>query len=371
MQIARATLETARAYRAFGQLPRVGNPVLSVRAMIGKPDDPAATYSASLGLPLDVSGRRRAWQREASFVEREAEAQFAAAQNEVRSAAREAFIDTALRSELVRVAVANSEIANEFLQKVQARFAAHAATALDVALSERDYAESVAQVANAQAVLAESRGRLRQRLDLAPDEPIEAAPLAPPTLPQLDLARAIELAQTRRKEPAAFAAGAERFRSSDKRLRREAVAPLVLGGEYEAQGNNDTQSTGGLHLNTELPFVFRNQGERAVARGQAALEDVRAGLSARQVAREAVVTFQELEAALREFAALDGGATPAAERALSMTMTMLDAGAVDYFRVLNAREMAFALRARRVEALRVAWLRRIGLERALGGLDIQ
>jgi outer membrane protein TolC len=187
---------------------------------------------------------------------------------------------------------------------------------------------------------------------------------------ELDLARAIELAQTRRKEPAAFAAGADRFRASDKRLRREAVAPLVLGGEYEAQGDTHTQSTGGVHVNTELPFLFRNQGERAVARGQAELADVRAGLAARQVAREAVVTFQELEAALREFEALDTGATPAAERALSMTMEMLDAGAVDYFRVLNAREMAFELRARRVEALRVAWRRRIGLERALGGLDI-
>jgi outer membrane protein TolC len=371
LQTARVALKAARAYRAFGHLPRIGNPTLGLRAMFGKPDDPAATYSASLGLPLDVSGRRRSWQREASFVEREAEAQLLAVQNEVRSEARDAFIDTSLSSELVRVAVANSEVAREFLQRVQARFAANAATALDVALSERDYAESMARVANAQAVLAESRGRLRQRLDLAADEPIEAAPLSPPGLPpELNLARAIELARAQRKEPAAFAAGAERFRAADKRLRRETVAPLVVGGEYEAQGNTNTQSSGGVHVIAELPFVFRNQGERAVARGQAELAHVRAGLSTRQVTREAVVTFQQLQAALQEFEALDGQATPAAERALSMTMEMLDAGAVDYFRLLNAREMAFELRARRVEALRVAWRRRIGLERALGSLEI-
>ena len=52
-----------------------------------------------------------------------------------------------------------------------------------------------------------------------------------------------------------------------------------------------------------------------------------------------------------------------------MTMEMLDAGAVDYFRLLNARQSAFALRSRRVEALRAAWRLRIALERAVGGLE--
>ncbi|HEX6239593.1 MAG TPA: hypothetical protein VFZ61_01820, partial [Polyangiales bacterium] len=35
---ARASLEAARAYRTYGTMPRVGNPVLSVRAMVGRPD---------------------------------------------------------------------------------------------------------------------------------------------------------------------------------------------------------------------------------------------------------------------------------------------------------------------------------------------
>jgi outer membrane protein TolC len=52
-----------------------------------------------------------------------------------------------------------------------------------------------------------------------------------------------------------------------------------------------------------------------------------------------------------------------------MVHTMLDAGVVDYFRVLTARSSAFALRSRRVEALREAWLGRIALERAMGGWE--
>ena len=52
-----------------------------------------------------------------------------------------------------------------------------------------------------------------------------------------------------------------------------------------------------------------------------------------------------------------------------MVQTMLDAGVVDYFRLLAARSSAFQLRSRRVEALREAWLCRIALERAIGGWE--
>src|SRR5689334_11675166 len=45
VQMAQASLEAARAYRAYGQMPRVGNPILNLRAMVGRPDQSAATYS--------------------------------------------------------------------------------------------------------------------------------------------------------------------------------------------------------------------------------------------------------------------------------------------------------------------------------------
>src|SRR5689334_3396962 len=85
VRAAQAELEASRAYRAFGQVPRLANPHLNVRAMIGEPDDPAATYSVLLGFPIDVSGRRRAWRKEASWAEHEAEANLAMVQNEARA----------------------------------------------------------------------------------------------------------------------------------------------------------------------------------------------------------------------------------------------------------------------------------------------
>jgi outer membrane protein TolC len=114
--------------------------------------------------------------------------------------------------------------------------------------------------------------------------------------------------------------------------------------------------------------LLRNQGERAQMKAQGNVLALDSELTKRRVAREAMNTFLLLEVALAELAAIEREATPAAEQALAMTNEMLEAGAIDYFRLLNARESAFLLRARRVETLRAAWRQRIALERALGGL---
>jgi len=370
VQAATASLEASRAYRAFGSMSRVGNPIVNLRAMVGRPDDTAATYAVQLGIPFDMSGRRRAWSKEAIWVEREAEARLLVIKNEARAVARDAFIDVALSQQNERVALDNAEIAREFLSRVRARFDARAATALDVALSERDYAESVAATARARGLLVEARGRLRQVLDLPPDDGVETAPLEPPRLPEgLTAERAIALAIERRRDPAVYRAGADRAKVAEVRLRRESVAPVVAFGEAEAQGNTNTKKSLGVGLSSELPIFLRNQGERAVTRAQGNVLTIEGALSERAVGREAFVTFQQLEAALAELSAIEQNATPAAEQALSMTMELLDAGAVDYFRLLNARQSAFALRSRRVEALRAAWRLRIALERAVGGLE--
>lgn len=370
VQMALASLEAARAYRAFGTMPRVGNPILNVRAMVGRPDQSAATYSVTLGLPFDVSGRRRAYRSEATWVEREAEAQLAVAQNEARSEAREAFVDAALGAELERVALGNAEVAHDFSARVKARFDAKAATALDVALSQRDAAESTAAVAHARGELVEARGRLRQLLDLAPEASLETAPLPGLRMPKdLSVERAIELALAQRRDPQALDAAAERTRAADERLRRDVIAPLVFSGEYEAQANKNTQTTGGVAVGSELPLILRNQAERAQMKAQGSVFALDSALTKRRVAREAMNTFLRLENSLLELEAIERDATPAAEQALAMTNEMLEAGAIDYFRLLNARESAFLLRARRVETLRAAWHQRIALERALGGLS--
>jgi outer membrane protein TolC len=365
-----AEREVALAYRSFGQTSRVGNPVLNLRAMIGEPDDPAATYAVLFGLPFDVAGRRKAWRKEARFVAEEAEALLLAARNDVRAGARAAYAEVATADAAAEVAEESAATARELLRSIEARVAARAATALDLSMSETQYAEAESNVARARRALIDAETTFRHVLGLPGQAPDDVLPLAKPSMPDgLSSEGALARALRRRQEVAAFTNQRERWRAADSRLRAEAVAPLTAGFEAERQGNHQANSTVGGSVSVELPIAWRNQGERAVAKQQSGVAEVERDLVAQAITREVLGSYQRLETALGELEALEQRAVPAADRTLRMVDTLLESGAIDYFRVLSARRDAFTLRARRVDALREAWLSRIALERAIGGLE--
>lgn len=369
LRTAAARQKTAEAYRTFGTLPPVGNPVVGVRAMVGRPDDPAATYGLLIGLPFDVGGRRRAWRGEARFIAEVALAELEVARNDVRADVRAAYADVALAEAARKVAMESTETARELFDRVNARLAANAATALDVAQAEAQFAEAQADLANAEGRLVEAQDRFRQLLDLPPDRVVSVQPLPEVSVPSLGVEAAVARALSQRRELAVWTSTRERFRAADSRLRAEAVGPLTAAFEAEAQGNQRTNKSVGASVNFELPIVFRNQGERAVAKGEADAAAISRELTEHAITREVVTAYKRLDTALAELAALDRRAIPAAERTLAMVRTMLDSGAVDYFRLLTARANAFALRSRRVEAIRDAWMSRIALARATGSWE--
>jgi len=367
---ATAQLETANAYRTFGTMPRAGNPFVLGRAMIGVPDQQAATYSVAVGVPFDLAGKRPAWRREAGSIVAQAEARLDAAKNDVRANVRSAYVQLAMAHAALIVAGQTADIAQELLAKVQARLDADATTALDLALTESQYAEAVANQARTQRAVVEAQKLFRESVGLAYDAQVEVESLPIPSLPEgLTVELAVQRARTHRKEAAIWARENERWRHADRRLRAEAWAPASVQFETESQANRNTKHTIGAAAALELPVVFRNQGERAVARGEANAANVQREITEQAIDREASSTYRALEAALLELATIDARALPAAERTLAMVQIMLEAGVVDYFRLLTARSGAFALRTRRVEALREAWFARIALERAMGGWD--
>jgi cobalt-zinc-cadmium efflux system outer membrane protein len=369
LRSAQTAREVALAYRAFGHMPRVGNPQVNLRAMIGRPDDPAATYAVMFGLPFDIAGRRKAWRSEARFIADEAEALLAATRNDVRTDARFAYAELATARAAESVAAESAATALELFRSVKARFEAHAATALDLSLSETQQAETESDLARARRAVVDAQTGFRQALGLPLEAPTEVVPLAHPRMPErLSSEAAVALALDQRRETAAWASQRERWRAADARLRAEAVAPLTAGIEAERQGNRQPNSSVGASVNVELPVAWRNQGERAVARQQSSAAELERELVEQAITREVVGSYQRLEIALTELAALEQRAVPAAERTLEMIGVMLQSGAINYFRVLSARRDAFALRARRVETLREAWRSRIALERAVGGL---
>ncbi|MET0342277.1 MAG: TolC family protein [Polyangiales bacterium] len=266
-----AARDTARAYQTFSRMPRAGNPTFNLRAMIGKPDDPAATYGAVLGLPFDVSGKRRAWRGESRRILDEAEARLWAARNDVRAEAREAYAQAVVAERAHVLAEETAATARELYERVKARLAAHAATALDLTLSESQYAETQANLQRARRTKVEAQNSLRQVLDLPPDAPVVVGDLDVPVMPDgITTEQAVTRALAERRELTALDNERERWRAADARLRAEAIGPMTANLEFERQGNTNPRSTVGASMGWELPFVQRNQGERAVARGQAA-----------------------------------------------------------------------------------------------------
>jgi cobalt-zinc-cadmium efflux system outer membrane protein len=359
---ARARLDEAQSRRAYGEVPVVGNPQVGLRAMVGVPDVPAATWALVVGVPFDVGGARGRRREEAGLGVREAEALVEVAQNEARHRARVAWVDLGIAEEALRIAAARVETAAEVLRRVQARAGAQAATALDVALAERESATAYAERAVAARDRETASGRLRDALDLGPSEAIAAPPPPPPELPGGTASAAVARSAGALAEPRAFAYAASRLRASASRLRAEAVSPLLLSGEVEWQGY--TQSSVGVSAQWALPVARTAQGERAEALAGARTAALEGELRARALGREAAAAFEALRYASEELRALDADAVPAAERALALTESLSESGAVEFFRVLSARQELATARNRRLQALREAWRARLDLDRA-------
>jgi cobalt-zinc-cadmium efflux system outer membrane protein len=135
-----------------------------------------------------------------------------------------------------------------------------------------------------------------------------------------------------------------------------------VAGELEWQGYNQTSV--GASVQWSLPVAQSAQGDRAVARAQAAAADVERDLAGRAAAREAATAWAALGHALDELSTLDERVLPTQARTLALTEALFQAGAVDLFRVLLARQERVAAQLRRLEALRAAWQARIELDRA-------
>ncbi len=369
VRAAMAALDVARAGRVFGQVPVVGNPILGVLMLPGYPDFGAYTMTASLGIPLDVSGRRSRYRAEVGHDIAAAEARLDAVRSRAASEARQAYVDLVTTRSEVDIQRARLAAAESIEAVVRARVDAGAATAVDQALVERERAEAEADLAEANRRRTAADGALRRTLDLTPTEALPLSPLERPTpLSPVERTQAGPRAQRQRRDVSALERGAARWVASDDRLRAGAIAPLVLGleGQQVATSSNDLGSSLGASVRWELPLAQRAQGERAVAQAEASGLRVQAVLLRRQVDRDVATAAEGLDAALAELDALTGRALPAAERLVAATEASWAAGALDIFRVLTARRDLLSVRARILTATRASWRARIEYDRAMG-----
>lgn len=365
---ARADLERAYAGRVAGDRPPIGNPTVGVMFLPGAPDFGAWTTAVSVGLPIEVSGLRGVWSREADQGVLAANARLADATILAVSAARRARVELAIARALIDVQTARLATARESERRVRARSDAGAATSIDVALAERETALAEADLAGAEAVAASALSRFRSALDLGSDVEVDVgAPGRPEAVDVSALGPVLARAVRGRSDVIALRRDADRLSLTESRVGRAAVAPLVVGFEAQqvAIGTQELGISVGASLRWELPLVQRAQADRAMARADASTARLGATLLGAQVARDVTCFAQTLGRTLSELDALETRAIPAAERLNRATEAAFAAGALDSFRVLVARNELLQLRARALDALRAAWSARFDYERAI------
>lgn len=365
---ARAELERAYAGRVAGERPPIGNPTVGVMVLPGAPDFGAWTTAVSVGLPIEVSGVRGVWSREAERGVAAARARLADATLRATTAARRARVELALARALVEVQRARLETARESERRVRVRADAGAATSIEVSLAERESAVAEADLAGAEGRASDAVAVFRSALDLGLAEPVEVEAVTHPTpvdLATLDgaMARAVQT----RSDVVALDNDAARLDLSATRVGRGAIAPLVVGFEAQqvAVGPQELAASVGASLRWEVPLVQRAQGDRALLHADASTARTAASLLRAQVARDVTRYAQALARALAEVDALEARAIPAAERLVHATEAAFAAGALDSFRVLVARAELLQLRARALDTLRAAWIARLDYERAV------
>ncbi len=357
---ARTVVDNAAALRIYGTVPIVGNPIVGVRALF-VPDREAATVGLYVGLPFEIGGARGAWRTEARHAFDLAQASLDGARIDARADARRAYVDVAVSAERVRMTGLRLDTARELLSRTEARVRAAASTELDRALALREVGIAEFEAATAMRDRDAALARFRAALDLSPGDPAITAPVAAPGPIGLTREAAIALALAQRPEPRAGRAAEQRWLSADMRLRAESIAPLVVAAETEV---TQYRYVGvGLSMSTSIPLVQLAQGPRAVARAEAHTAGTLRGITERDIAREAGAAWDAYRDALEEHHTLQDHYVPALERTLELTERLFEAGAVDAFRALLARQELASARLRLLEAVRTAWMARIALDR--------
>lgn len=268
------------------------------------------------------------------------------------------------RLEGTRAAIA---IAERVLSASRQRVEAGAAGEIETTLAQSEVSVLRASLDGTRHQRGLSLMQLRQALDLPAGRPLTLTthvdvPGVPPALDTL-LARALktrpELAATRKRLGLLDA--------SEERLKKE-VFPR-LGFYLGVDAAPVSPIFGQVGIAIELPFVQRNQGPRARVRAARDTEMARLALQMRGISRDVVNARRSYELRLAELKRLTDHALPAAERTLALVEAGWRSGHFDIFRVTSAARDVTRIRGLRLDALEAAWLERVRLDRAVGGLE--
>jgi cobalt-zinc-cadmium efflux system outer membrane protein len=349
VQAARAGVGVAHAGRAGAQLSVLGNPYLEVVGDRGG-QGREVTVGATLWLPFEVWGQRRARVGEVDARVRWQTANLAAVRALVAGEAVRAYGAAVVEQQVVQTFEAIVATVRAEAELYRQRLAAGDATEQDAAAMDLELARHTLSLAESRADLQRALTELAQLTGTDGYGPPDQVPAEPPA--PVDLAPAAAVAA---QSPAVGRLRAEVsvHERTWERLGAEARLPFSLmlqGGRGEVG-----ELRLGLGLAITLPLTRYNQGERAVAAAERSRAEVEAG--ARQSATASTLRGlrrerEQIRAARREVAA---ALEPAGQRAVAAADAVYRAGKGELLRVLTARRDLVQLRTRRLDLVRREW----------------
>lgn len=367
--MARHSLRQAEAQRVGAGVVMPQNPRLSVDARPvlrgGSPGD--VGYAATLDTLFDIGGAPSARLREADRGAELAAAELVAQRREARARVWAAYVHALVAGERVLEARASAEISERVLRAATARAEAGAAGDIDRTLAESELAQARASVSVADQTRELSIMELRDALDLPADVPIAltTALTAPGDVPPADalalraLARRADLVTIRRR--------IDLLDARRDRLERE-VFPRV-GAYVGVDASPLSPMIGIAGVSVEIPVAQRNRGPLARVQAESAGETEWLALASRRVERDVRERVNAYTARRRELGLIEVGSVPSAGRTLELVESGWRAGRFDVFRVTSAARNLERARSLRLDALEAAWMERIALDRAVGGLE--
>lgn len=366
--LARHSTREASALRVGAGLVMPANPRVQVD---GRPPITGGTladlgYSATIEAPFDLGGAPGARVREADRHVDLANAELAVARLRAKAMAFTAYVRAQVAGERIRATASSVEIARRIVAASKDRAELGAAGDIEQSLASSDAAQLEAQIVAATHERDLYLMDLREALDLPPDRGLVlTTPLTDPS-PPLPADALVARALALRPELDVIEKRIALLDATDERLGKETFPRVGLYGGVDAAPVSPI--FGFVGVSVELPFVQRNQGPRAVVRAARDAESSRLELLRSRIRRDVTSTRAALDARRAELDTLTERALPTAERTLTLVETGWRSGRFDIFRVTTAARDVARVRSLRLDALEAAWLDRIALDRATGGL---
>jgi len=322
------------------------------------------TTTATVGIPLELGGKRAARLSVARRSRERAEAELADAKAQLRASVIAAYFGVLVAQERLKLATSSSDLAGSSAAAVARRVAAGKVSPVDATRAQVDQANAQLEWVEAQAELATARQALAHLWgDGEPKFSDVAGDID--TVPERgtadDLASQIDAAPSL----LAVRAEVERRKAAIDVERSKAVPDVILSvGAKRDSEQGRTQAVVGFTI--PLPLFDRNQGAvyEAGKRAQSAEDDYQAARL--RTLGELQQAMARLSVARTSLQLLKTTVLPAAQQAHDSATKGFEAGKFAFLDVVDAQRALLQARSRYLGALSSAYQAAAAIDRVLG-----